>query len=134
MLEALAGRFVQHEYDPGAVLVEAGGQADELVVLVHGRLARLREGKYGHESTLEIVADGDYFGDEALVGPDSTWDYSVRATTACTVMSLPRAAFREVLEQSEALRGHLDRHQGNRRQSAEHPRRGGRRGHFRSSR
>ncbi|WP_245402239.1 family 2B encapsulin nanocompartment shell protein [Nocardia albiluteola] len=110
VLEALADRFVQHEYDPGAVLVEAGGPADELVLLVHGRFARLREGKFGHESTLEIMADGDYFGDEELIGPDDTWDYSVRATTACTVMALPKAAFQEVLERSEALRGHLDRH------------------------
>ncbi len=107
VLETLADRFVQREYDPGTVLVEAGGPADELVLLVHGRFARLREGEYGEESTLEIMADGDYFGDEELLGTDPTWDYSVKASTACTVMALPRAAFREVLDQSGALRDHL---------------------------
>ncbi|WP_024804983.1 family 2B encapsulin nanocompartment shell protein [Nocardia sp. BMG51109] len=110
VLEALADRFVQHEYDPGAVLAAADSQADQLVLLVHGRLAKLREGKYGDESTLEIIADGDYFGAEALIGTDDTWGYSVKATTACTVMALPKTAFQEVLDQSEALRGHLDQH------------------------
>ncbi len=111
VLEALADRFVQHQYEPGETLVTAGAQADELVLLVHGRFARLHEGQYGNESTLEILADGDYFGDEALIGSDEAWDYSVKATTACTVMTLPRAAFQEVLGQSEALRGHLAQQQ-----------------------
>lgn len=111
VLDALAGRFTQHEYEPGEVLVTAGAQADTLHLLVHGRLAKLSEGEYGQESTLEIVADGDYFGDEALIGPEGAWAYSVKATTACTVMSLSKSGFQELLEQSETLRRHLDMYQ-----------------------
>ncbi|MET9486650.1 family 2B encapsulin nanocompartment shell protein [Nocardia sp. NPDC006630] len=111
VLDALAGRFTRHEYEPGEVLVAAGAPADELYLLVHGRLAKLSEGEYGQESTLEIIADGDYFGDEALVGPDCAWSYSVKATTSCTVMSLPKTAFQELLEQSGTLRSQLDRYQ-----------------------
>ncbi|NUS45099.1 MAG: cyclic nucleotide-binding domain-containing protein [Mycobacteriaceae bacterium] len=110
VLEALASRFTQQAYEPGQILAAAGAPADRLCLLVHGRLAKLSEGDYGHESTLEIIADGDYFGDEALMSPDGAWKYSVKATTACTVMSLPRAAFEELLEQSPALREQLDRY------------------------
>ncbi|MEU8897328.1 family 2B encapsulin nanocompartment shell protein [Nocardia sp. NPDC048505] len=110
VLDALAARFTQHEYEPGEVLVTAGAEAQELHLLVHGRLAKLSEGEYGQESTLEIIADGDYFGDEGLFGPAGTWDYSVKATTACTVMSLPKSAFQELLDQSPTLREHLDHH------------------------
>ncbi|MGW0248549.1 family 2B encapsulin nanocompartment shell protein [Nocardia goodfellowii] len=110
VLEALASRFIQREYEAGEVLVSAGAQADELYLLVHGRLAKLSEGEYGLESTLEIIADGDYFGDEALFGPESDWSYSVKATTACTVMSLTKTTFQELLDRSENLRDHLDRY------------------------
>src|SRR4051812_7455976 len=37
VLQALADRFTQHEYEPGEVLVAAGTQADQLHLLVHGR-------------------------------------------------------------------------------------------------
>jgi CRP-like cAMP-binding protein len=107
-LGLLASRFTQREYEPGEVLVADGGPADELFLLVHGRLAKLREGKYGHESTLTIMADGDYFGDDILLDGDSTWNYSVKATTACTVMSLAKSTFRELVDQSAALRAHIE--------------------------
>jgi Phage capsid-like protein/Cyclic nucleotide-binding domain len=103
-LGPLASRFTQREYEPGEILVTAGSPADELFLLVHGRLTKLRDGKYGHESTVTIMADGDYFGDDVLLDTDSTWDYSVKAATACTVMSLAKSAFRELVDQSEALR------------------------------
>jgi len=103
-LGLLASRFTQRECEPGEVLVVADSPADELFLLVHGRLTKLHEGKYGQESILTIMADGDYFGDEALLEADGTWDYSVKATTACTVMSLPRTTFLELMDRSEALR------------------------------
>src|SRR5882724_1787698 len=106
LLGLLASRFTQRECEPGEILVTAGSPADELFVLVHGRLVKLSEGEYGHESSLTIMADGDYFGDDVLLDADSTWDYSVKATTACTVMSLSKSMFRELMDQSEGLRAH----------------------------
>ncbi|GAA2795343.1 family 2B encapsulin nanocompartment shell protein [Crossiella cryophila] len=108
-LGLMAGRFTQREYEAGQVLVSADSPADELVLLVHGRLTKLRDGEYGQESTLTIMADGDHFGDEFLLDADSRWDYSVKAATACTVMSLSRADFHELLEQSASLRAHIER-------------------------
>lgn len=109
-LGLLAGRFTQREYEPGEVVVTAGGRADELFLLAHGRLTKLRDGKYGQESTLTILADGDYFGDDVLLDTDGTWDYSVKAATACTVLSLAKSAFLELVDQSEALRSAIAQH------------------------
>ncbi|QUQ68349.1 family 2B encapsulin nanocompartment shell protein [Kutzneria sp. CA-103260] len=107
-LGLIAGRFTQRECEPGEVLVAAGDPAEELFLLVHGRLAKLREGKYGEESTLTIMADGDYFGDDVLLTAGGAWDYSVKATTACTVMSLSRSTFQEILDRSPGLRAHVE--------------------------
>jgi hypothetical protein len=57
----------------------------------------------------DVLADGDYFGDQEWVQAQDTWGYSVRALTACTVLTLPQQAFEEALGQSEALRDHLER-------------------------
>ena len=45
---------------------------------------------------MDVLADGDYFGDRELVRPGSTWSYGVQALTSCTVFALPRHAFEDV--------------------------------------
>ena len=37
VLEALAGKFVQQEYEPGNVRAEAGTPADQLFLVAHGK-------------------------------------------------------------------------------------------------
>ncbi|WP_051457733.1 family 2B encapsulin nanocompartment shell protein [Microbispora sp. ATCC PTA-5024] len=110
VLQALAGRFVQQEFQPGDAVVEAGGPADQIVLIAHGKVTRLGEGPYGDEVVLGVLADGDYFGEQALLGEADRWEFTVRATTPCTVMVLPRQVFASVMAQSDALRSHLDRY------------------------
>jgi CRP-like cAMP-binding protein len=66
-------------------------------------------GKYGDETVLGVLADGDYFGDRALVEPDSTWDLTAKTLTGCTVLVLSRQDFQELAEQSEALQAQVER-------------------------
>ncbi|UQI46639.1 cyclic nucleotide-binding domain-containing protein [Streptomyces sp. HU2014] len=108
VLEELAGRFTQREYRPGEVLVEAGQPADQVVLIAHGKVHKEREGEYGDPAVLGVLADGGYFGDRALAAPEaSEWDFTVKAVTACTVLTLPRQEFEAVLERSEGLRSHV---------------------------
>lgn len=107
VLESLADRFVQSEHAAGDLIVTAGHPADQLFLIVHGKAAKLRAGKYGDPLELALLADGDHFGDRAVVEADGLWDFSVKAVTACTVLALPRRAFQQALEDSEALRTHL---------------------------
>jgi Type 2A encapsulin shell protein SrpI-like/Cyclic nucleotide-binding domain len=103
VLEALAGRFVQREVAAGEVLAEFGHEADQLFLIAHGKVNKVGVGKYGAETVLGTLADGDYVGDRCLLEPSGIWEFTVKAVTPCTVLSLSRQAFGEVLERSEAL-------------------------------
>jgi CRP-like cAMP-binding protein len=109
VLAALAGRFTQQEFQAGDVLAEAGQPADRLLLLAHGKANKLGTGKYGEPAVLDVLADGDHFGDRAVVEGHDTWPFTVKALTACTVLALPRQAFEELLSQSEPLRAQLER-------------------------
>ncbi|MBB5118837.1 Crp/Fnr family transcriptional regulator [Streptomyces eurocidicus] len=106
-LEALADAFVQREYAAGDTLVEAGAPADHVFLIAHGKLNRTGPGKYGDETVLGVLADGDYFGEKVPLEPDATWPFTVRAVTRCTVLALPLQAFQELADRSEALRAHV---------------------------
>jgi len=75
---------------------------------VHGRVDKIGVGKYDDEAALGTLADGDYFGDQVLLG-ESGWPFSVRASTGCVVLSLPRNAFAEAVAGSPALASHVDK-------------------------
>lgn len=107
VLEELADRFVQIEYAPGQPIVTAGEAADRLYVLARGKATKLRSGKYGDLLVLGMLADGDHFGDRAMVEKEGCWEFTVKAETPCTVLALDRKVFTEVLKESEALQAHL---------------------------
>ncbi|WP_327234549.1 family 2B encapsulin nanocompartment shell protein [Streptomyces sp. NBC_01317] len=107
-LAELAGRCEQQEFAAGQVLASAGDTADRVYLLAHGRAEKVGTGPYGDDAVLETLADGAYFGDQALVDGEATWDYSVRAATACTVLVLTRADVLNLAERATSLREHLD--------------------------
>ncbi|RJS17018.1 Crp/Fnr family transcriptional regulator [Corallococcus sp. H22C18031201] len=107
VLNALAGRFVQREVRAGEPIVEAGQSAEHVVLIAHGKARKVSKGKYGDEVTLDMLGDGDHFGDAAVVESNDTWPFTVRATTACTVLALPQQVFESLIAQSPALRAHI---------------------------
>jgi hypothetical protein len=107
VLGSLAGRFVQQEYEPGDLIVREGQSADQAVLVAHGKVSKIGTGEYGGQTLLDTLADGEYFGDLALVGEPRQWDFTAKAITRCTVMTLPRQAFDDISAQSEALREHV---------------------------
>ena len=108
VLAELAGRFVQQEFEPGDALVEFGSQADQVFLIAHGKVTKVGTGAYGDQTVLGTMADGDYFGEGTLVRGDGIWEFTAKAVTRCTVLSLPRPVFEEVLGRSESLRAHLE--------------------------
>jgi CRP-like cAMP-binding protein len=104
----LANRCEQQEFQAGQSLVSAGDAADQVFLLAHGRVEKMGTGPYGDETVLEVLADGAYFGDQALVDGEATWDYTARAATACTVLVLTRQDVLNLAERAESLRNHLD--------------------------
>jgi CRP-like cAMP-binding protein len=107
VLTALAGRFEQHSYQPGDVIVEFGHTSDQAFLIAHGKVSKIGPGQYGDETTLGVLANGDHFGDETLADPEDIWEYTVKAVTPCTVLVLQQRGFDEVYDSSEALQEHV---------------------------
>ncbi|CAM5272052.1 hypothetical protein SHIRM173S_00092 [Streptomyces hirsutus] len=106
VLWELASRCRQREIEAGQVIASFGSPADEVFLLAHGRVEKVGTGPYGDDESLGVLADGAYFGDQALLD-EGIWEYTTRTLTACTVLVLPRDAVEQVAERSETLRGHL---------------------------
>ncbi|MET9918927.1 family 2B encapsulin nanocompartment shell protein [Streptomyces sp. NPDC059605] len=108
VLTALAGRCVQQDFRAGETLVEHGTPADKLHLIAHGRVNQTAVGNYGDEVALEVLADGDRFGEHALLDGDGRWDRTVTAETSGTLLTLSRADFAAVLSTAPALRSHVE--------------------------
>ncbi|MCE6995165.1 cyclic nucleotide-binding domain-containing protein [Saccharothrix sp. S26] len=108
VLVALADRFEQREFQPGEVVVSSGDRAEEVYLVAHGKVNKIGQGKYGDQTVLDTLADGDHFGDEALYGAESDWEYTIKAITPVIVLVLPWRSVRELNGQADALRAHID--------------------------
>ncbi|MGH3807239.1 MAG: family 2B encapsulin nanocompartment shell protein [Pseudonocardiaceae bacterium] len=108
VLNALASQFVQRELAAGNTLVEAGQSADQLILIAHGKVNKIGPGKYGEPVRLDVLADGDYIGDQEWVSSRETWGFTVTAVTPCTVLAVTRQALEEITDRSAALRAHLE--------------------------
>ena len=108
VLAALAGRFAQREISPGEVIVERGQPADLVCLIAHGKVNKIGLGKYGDETVLEVLADGDHFTYQALLESQDYWDFTAKAVTAATVLTLSQDAFEQVVASSPALAAHVE--------------------------
>ncbi|MFD9378499.1 family 2B encapsulin nanocompartment shell protein [Streptomyces sp. NPDC059999] len=109
VLTALAGRCVQRDFRAGEVLVERGTPAGEIHLIAHGRVGQKSVGKYGDEVELAVLADGDRFGEHALLDADALWDHTATAETSGTLLTLSRADFDAVLGTASHLQAHVQR-------------------------
>ncbi len=107
LLDELAARFTQRDFQAGEVLVQRGQPIDEVLLIAHGKVSRIGTSKYGEQAVVGVLADGDHLGDEALTQADGVWTYGVTAATAGTLLALPWPAFQELADRSEALRAQI---------------------------
>ena len=108
VLKALASRFVQKEFAAGEAIVSAGQPADQIVLIAHGKVNKVGAGKYGDQTTLGVLIDGDHFSYQALLESQDYWQFSMQAVTKCIVLVLSQLAFEELVSQSESLRAHIE--------------------------
>ncbi|WP_031509665.1 family 2B encapsulin nanocompartment shell protein [Streptomyces megasporus] len=108
VLTALAGRFAQRDFEAGEVLAEEGTPVDHVHLIAHGRVQKIGSGAYGEPTRLGVLGDGDHFGEQSLLDGDATWEYTLKAATAGTMLILPRREFTSLLDGSAALREHVE--------------------------
>ncbi|MGW1812438.1 family 2B encapsulin nanocompartment shell protein [Streptomyces sp. NPDC002125] len=107
VLAELARRCEQRDVEAGEVLAAAGDAADRVHLLAHGKIEKIGSGPYGDETVLGVLADGAYFGDHVLIDGDATWEYTARAVTACTLLTLRRSDVLNLAARADSLRDHL---------------------------
>ncbi|MFI8520631.1 family 2B encapsulin nanocompartment shell protein [Streptomyces sp. NPDC085481] len=106
-LGALAQRFVQKQYEPGQVIVHAGKKADHVYLIAHGKVEKTGTGKYGDETLLGRLGDGDTLGGHVLADGGGKWEFTAKAATAVTLLALPQSAYKAVAGQYDNLRDHV---------------------------
>lgn len=107
VLTAIAARCVQRDFRAGEVLVQRGAPADQIHLIAHGRISQTSVGKYGDDVSVAVLADGDRFGENALLDGDATWDYTATAETGGTLLTLSRAEFAAVVSTAPHLQDHI---------------------------
>ncbi|GAA2331144.1 family 2B encapsulin nanocompartment shell protein [Streptomyces kunmingensis] len=120
VLTAIADRCVQRDFRAGETLVERGTPAEQLHLIAHGRVNQLSVGEYGGDITLDVLADGDRFGDDALLEDGIHWEQTAVAETPGTLLTLSRADFAAVLDTAPALRDHVEKFKSRSRQRQNH--------------
>jgi CRP-like cAMP-binding protein len=106
-LTALADRFEQQEFAAGDVIVQAGTPMEQVFLIAHGKIDKIGTGEYGTETVLGSFVDGAYFGERLLGGETGTWEFTAKAVTPVTVLTLRRPSFEAMNGQSDALREHI---------------------------
>lgn len=108
VLTALANQFVQREYAAGDTIVEIGQPADRVILIAHGKVNKIGVGKYDEQIVFDVLADGDHFGDQTVAESEDTWQYTLKAITRCTVLTMTQQVFERLIDQSEGLRTHVE--------------------------
>ncbi|MFB6889592.1 family 2B encapsulin nanocompartment shell protein [Kitasatospora sp. NPDC056327] len=108
VLTALADRCEQRDFGPGEVLAERGEPADRIYLIAHGKINQIGTGKYGDETVVSVLGDGDRFGEQSVLDADAVWEFTAKTVTAGTVLSLPRRDFEQIRDNSPALQEHLE--------------------------
>ncbi|MFJ5608455.1 family 2B encapsulin nanocompartment shell protein [Streptomyces sp. NPDC093221] len=134
VLRELAGRYEVRQVRAGEALFTAGQPITDTYLVVHGRLTRYTEGKYGEEAVTGVVTDGGQLGDEAIGQDEPRWTSSARADTAAVLLTVPWTVVAEVADRVPSFAAHLaayaerQRRPTNRRGEADVPTQAGHRG------
>ena len=104
----LATHAAIQEYGQGTWLCRQGDEGHELYVLIEGTIEVVLEDNDSDQIILARFSDaGDALGEQAARTPGGRRNVSIRAVTAVRVVTIPGAAFREMLSTSTELDSHI---------------------------
>jgi len=103
LLSAVADRMSHEERAPGEPFFEIGDAGDAFYLVVDGQVEVLVPGANGEDICVNILRDGDYFGEIALV-ESVPRTATVRARTTARALSIDREQFLRLLERLPRLR------------------------------
>ncbi|NUM44152.1 MAG: ATP-binding cassette domain-containing protein [Anaerolineales bacterium] len=103
LLETIAGQFTASNYEPGQYIFRQGDPGARFYIIVRGKIAIQFTGFDGKQIDLDVLHDGDYFGEIALL-QDSPRGASIKVLLPTLTLSLERTQFLKLVEQSSAVR------------------------------
>ncbi len=91
------------EVQPGEILFREGEAGEHFYVIADGELEILRAAGTAEELLLNVIGQGEYLGDMALIMPGGQRTATVRARTAATLLVMSRAEFNDLLKRFPLL-------------------------------
>ncbi|CAN5870883.1 ABC transporter ATP-binding protein [soil metagenome] len=106
-LHRLAKLFSSEPINEGQIVFRQGDAGDKLYLIARGEVEVLAHDIQGEERRLDIMRDGDHFGEMALlqVAPRNA---TIRALTNCLLLALPKKDFLDLLDELPAVRTVVD--------------------------
>jgi len=106
-LTALADRFSPEYIGEGQVVIEQGEPGDKLYLIARGQVEVIVHGESGTAQEVDTMQDGDHFGEMALLS-DAPRNATIRTTTSCLFLTLPKAEFLGLVQTIPAVRAAVD--------------------------
>jgi ATP-binding cassette subfamily B protein len=109
LLHEISGLFVTEHYPDGRMIVQQGDPGDRFYIIVRGKVAVSKRGSDGGEQPLNVLEDGDYFGEIALLRsiPRTA---TVTTVVPTTFLTLQRDMFLSLMKKAPLLRQLLEEH------------------------
>ncbi len=95
-LEQIAPQFRSEYFEAGQTVFNQGDQGDKFYLVVRGQVEVLTIGVEGEEHWLELLEDGDHFGEMSLL-QDKPRNATIRTMLACLFLTLTREQFLQLV-------------------------------------
>jgi CRP-like cAMP-binding protein len=109
VLQEVSARFALRRVSQGNPIVQAGDEAAQIVLVAAGKVVQVQPGFFGDEIVTGALIEGHFFSYRVERDGVDQWPFTARAATDCTVLTLSRAGFEEVVNRSPSLHQHLAR-------------------------
>ena len=103
----IAGQLHRMHVDAGATIARQGAPADKFVIVLEGEVEVAREAD-GDRQSVATLGPGDFFGEIAVLR-DTPRSATLTATSATTLLTMDRDAFRQVVAQALGTVADFDR-------------------------
>ena len=118
-LKELAELFISEQYQSGETIISKAEQKDRFYVIVRGMVEIIKTAADGSEKIVNVLWDGDYFGEFALLKENHGGSTDVRARTPCMLLSLRRRHFARIISKNPDISAEIETEMDKRQEFAQ---------------
>ncbi len=102
VLEEIADLLIERRFPKDAIALEEGMAGDYMYFIQQGQVKVTKTSADGREKILEMLADGDFFGEMALLDRGSR-SASIKTTRPCVLLALSRQDFLSLMRRNPEI-------------------------------